>query len=161
MQNISYDLKDIDEVRGAIKELVEKGFLQIDEAAAIDPQIILKALQSHIITMARDNVAKREQPFILFDYYKDVKQDSQSNEKVMIQGVIDLLIISGDKCTVVDFKTGDKDVNPKYMDQFKKKTRDKYKKQLDIYAKAVEKILGYKVEQKIIYCMYTGTEIEV
>ena len=79
----------------------------------------------------------REQPFIL-------RTDSEllgERKGLIVQGVIDVIIMRGDECEIVDYKTGGINAARK----------EKYSHQLGIYAMAVEKLLGKKVARARAY----------
>lgn len=78
----------------------------------------------------------REQPFLFAAENVDGADDG-----MLLQGVIDLLAVRGDEAEIIDYKTGF--VNSE--------RREKYERQLNVYAAAVEKVLGLKVTKKKIY----------
>ena len=102
--------------------------------------IDLKKLDAAISVMrgiTQGTETYREQPFIL-------KTDSEllgERKGLIVQGVIDLIIMRGDECEIVDYKTGG--INAA--------RREKYSHQLGIYAMAVEKLLGKKVVRARAY----------
>ena len=79
----------------------------------------------------------REQPFI---FVSDGEEEG-GEKGLLIQGVIDLLVIRGNECEIVDYKTGG--INAA--------RRDKYMRQLKIYSAAAEKLLGLKVTRARAY----------
>ena len=89
----------------------------------------------------------------VFREYEFILKDKNISNSV-IQGVIDLFYITNDgKVILVDFKTDrvfEEDVFIK-----------RYKKQLDIYKEAIEKLLNYKVEKTYIYSFSMNKEIEI
>ena len=64
----------------------------------------------------------------------------------LVQGVIDLMIVKGDECIIVDYKTS----TPARIDS------GVYDLQLAMYARATSKILGLKVEKACIYSFERG-----
>lgn len=79
----------------------------------------------------------REQPF-LFVCDKDVNGECDG---LLLQGIIDLMAVRGEECEIIDYKTG----------WINAERKAKYDRQLEIYAAAVEKLLGLKVTRKRIY----------
>ncbi len=70
---------------------------------------------------------------------------------VLVQGVIDLLIAYPDgSATIVDYKTGD----PRFFDY------SSYGKQLELYIKAVERSINYKVKHAYLYSFTADKLIE-
>ena len=75
-------------------------------------------------------------------------------EKILVQGIIDLYYINANnKIVLVDYKT-DYVVLGKEQELI-----DKYKKQLEIYKRAIEQSLNSKVEEAYIYSVSLGKEI--
>ena len=74
--------------------------------------------------------------------------------KSVIQGIIDLYYINENgNIVLVDFKTDRIDEEELF--------RKKYKKQLEIYKIALEKITGKKVENSYIYSFNLGKKISI
>ena len=73
--------------------------------------------------------------------------DTTSEVTVLIQGVIDLLVVDGDNAEIIDYK---------YSSLANESLKKKYKKQLDLYAYAVEKITGKKVLRKTLVNVFHG-----
>ena len=80
----------------------------------------------------------------------------ETEEKILVQGIIDLYYITkDDKLVLVDYKTD-------YVEKGKENTLvKKYEKQLELYQKALEEALNKKVDKKYIYSVYLGKEIEM
>ena len=68
-----------------------------------------------------------------------------------MQGIIDAFFIEDDEIVLVDYKTD------------RVKTEDvligRYKKQLELYGKALESITGKRVKEKLIYSVTLGKSI--
>ena len=80
----------------------------------------------------------KEQPFTCLMPAKMVEEGYNGEEEILIQGIIDLLAISGEGAIIVDYK---------HSGVFKDADLIKrYKKQLELYAFAVNKVLNLKVE---------------
>ena len=83
-----------------------------------------------------DAVLYREQPFVF-----KARGVPGAADGVILQGVIDLLAVRGGEAEIIDYKTG-----------FVPEARaEKYRRQLDVYAAAVESVLGLKVTRRRIY----------
>ena len=74
-----------------------------------------------------------------------------ANTPVIIQGAVDLVFEEEDGIIIVDFKT-DRTDNPATL-------KDTYAEQLNIYAKACEKIYNKPIKQKILYSFSLSQEI--
>lgn len=72
-----------------------------------------------------------------------------SQDKVAVQGVVDLIIENQDDIYILDYKTSRLNSGKDFI--------KKYEKQLDLYAKAVSKFFKKPVTKKIIYSFYLNT----
>ena len=75
------------------------------------------------------------------------------NEKVIVQGVIDGLVINGQSGEIVDYKTDRVDTLEELA--------LRYKTQLDYYQMALEQILKCKVKERYLYSFKLGKEIQI
>ena len=71
---------------------------------------------------------------------------------MVLQGIIDLLAVNGDDAWIIDYK---------YSSLEKESLIKKYKKQLNLYAYAVQKTLKLKVVKKVIINLFTGDFAEI
>ncbi len=122
-----------DEQIGGIAEAADFGEEDIDK---------LRAAHAAISAETRGAKVYREQPFI----FESDRGTNGESDGMILQGVIDLLIIRDGECEIVDYKTG----------ALTETRRDKYLRQLDIYAAATEKILHLPVRKKRIYLIDAG-----
>jgi len=91
---------------------------------------------------------KKEQKFMLYLPYNQVLDDTDVEDKVLVQGVIDLMVINLNEVIIIDYKTN----------KLKKDDLiEKYKLQLELYAK---NIINKKVK-KYLYSFYLNELIEV
>jgi ATP-dependent helicase/nuclease subunit A len=95
----------------------------------------------------------REQHFMLRLPHNELFEGSTISEDVLLQGIIDAFFLEDDEIVLVDYKTDH--------------VRDadtligRYKKQLDLYARALESITGKIVKEKLIYSVILGRTIAV
>lgn len=144
MQKIDYAKNDENYVDEFISELVKTGDIEKETAEKLDRKKIAELLRSDVINTARKNRYYREQPFMSV-------AESEGGYS-LIQGVIDLLIEENDGFTVVDFKASGLSGE---------KLKEKYARQLELYADAVEKIYKKKVKRKILLNVIKSYEIEI
>ena len=90
----------------------------------------------------KDNKLKREQPFVMAD-----------EKGRLIQGIIDAYFIENEEIVLVDYKTD-------YV-QNESELIKKYSVQLEYYARALEKINGRSVKDKIIYSTHLNKCLKV
>lgn len=145
---------DLEKVKQLIENLVEKELITKKESDNINPIAVLKFTQSRIwqdMKLAKE--IQKEKPFYITIPAKEVYQEDVP-EKILVQGIIDLYYINKeDELILVDYKT-----------DFVKKEEElihKYKKQLELYQKALEEALHQKVKNTFIYSTFLGKEIEV
>ena len=129
-----------------IDNLVENGVISKKDKSYINIQKILKFLESDIAFKIKQSThVKKEQEFVLKD---------NMVSKSIIQGIIDLYYINeNNNIVLIDFKTDRLNKDEEYINL--------YKKQLEIYKIALEKILRKKVENTYIYSFYLDKTIEV
>ncbi|MCI8481909.1 MAG: hypothetical protein HFJ27_02220 [Clostridia bacterium] len=138
---------DLEKIQHLIEDLVQKQLMTPKEAAAINPKDLYLYTKSELFNQLK--CAKqicKEVPFYLDIEAKEmVKQ--QVDEKILVQGIIDLYYIDNhNHMVLVDYKT-----------DFVKQEEEliiKYKKQLEIYKKALEEATGRKVDKVYIYSIY-------
>ena len=96
----------------------------------------------------------KEEPFYMFIQANRIDETYPKDEKVLVQGIIDLYYINkNDELVLVDYKT---DYVQKGEEQ---KLIDKYKEQLNLYKEALENSLDRKVDKVLIYSTWIG-EVE-
>ena len=123
------------QVEQVIEGLVKEGKVERQYAEQLDVDLIVDTLNNAKLRKLMEGATVyHEMPFMLYVPYNSVAGDEFTDE-VMLQGVIDLLIISADKihAIVVDFKYSTHNVD--YL-------REHYTKQLASYRLAVQKICG-------------------
>ena len=144
------------ELQNLIQNLVAKKIIMPQEAQAI-PIIALKNyLKSNLWEeLKKAKEVHKEEPFYLYLPANRIKEEYPEEDKILVQGVMDLYFIDkNDKLVLVDYKTD-------YVEKGEEeKLIERYKKQLDLYKEALEKALGRKVDKVLIYSTYLG-EIEI
>ena len=101
--------------------------------------------QSDLFRRIREaKIVKRETSFNLNVPIKDIYNlEDDLNDKIMLQGIIDLFFIENGEIVLVDYKTD----NLENEEEFKKR----YSVQLKYYKIALEKITGLPVKETLIY----------
>ena len=87
------------------------------------------------------------------EIYKDLPAEGYAQETVLVQGVIDCYFEEGEDIVLIDYKTDY--VSNRNTDIIK----EKYRIQIDYYAKALESITGKRVTEKYIYLFRNGETI--
>ena len=143
--------KNIDEV----KELINKLKITEEEKKQVNMEILQNYLKSELYKELNEaKEVKRETPFYL--NINSGKIYENTDEKILVQGIIDLYYIDkDDNLCLVDYKTD-------YVkDNNEKELIEKYKEQLELYKQALEKALQRKVVHTYIYSSYLNKNIEI
>ena len=150
----AYDIQSLQE---AMQSKLEEGFLSEEMTACISPEEILAFLQSDIgqrvQAACRRGQYVAEQPFVMGVDASQIYPEIDSEEIVLVQGIIDVYFEEDGELVVLDYKT-DKVFRPEELIQ-------KYRAQLDYYGEALERLTGKRVKQKMIYSFALQAEIEV
>ncbi len=90
-----------------------------------------------------------------FSYFVDAKSTNlfESGDKILIQGIIDLLFKFNGKWFLIDYKT-DRDNTDEYFQQ-------EYLQQIKYYVQAVETIAKIKIDSQYLYLLGAGRFIRV
>ena len=96
---------------------------------------------------------KREQPFVMSVPASEADPSYPEDETILVQGIIDAWFPEGDEIVLVDYKT---DRVRRGQEQ---KLIDLYHVQLEDYARALERMTGKRVKEKIIYSFTLQKEI--
>lgn len=138
-----------------IRRFQEEGRLSKEMADCIRLPDILRFLNSgagkRMRAAARAGCLWREQPFVLGVPASEIYPEIQSEEMILVQGIIDVCFEENGELVVLDYKT----------DRVRKaeELREKYHAQLDYYAEALEQLLKKPVKEKIIYSFTLREEI--
>ncbi len=137
-------LQNIDNSYTKFEDLLEKLNITQDEKQALidNKEIIENYVKSDLFEdMKQALEVHKETPFYMNIPYKE------TDENVLVQGIIDLYYIDKDnKIILADYKT---DRNVTELDLI-----ERYKFQLDLYKKAIEKSMNRKVDKTLIYSTY-------
>ncbi|MCD7825745.1 MAG: helicase-exonuclease AddAB subunit AddA [Clostridiaceae bacterium] len=145
------------EYRVFLAQMVQEGYLSQEEAALLDVRRFVVFFDTEIgARMARawqEGTLRREQSFMLGISAKELYPEQDSEEMIVVQGIIDAYFTEGDHIVLVDYKT----------DAVKRgqgsRLAEKYRAQLDYYARALKRLTGREVSEKVIYSFALGEEI--
>ncbi|MCD7746150.1 MAG: UvrD-helicase domain-containing protein [Lachnospiraceae bacterium] len=155
MENLDFSKKD--DLQMQLEDLVKCGKMTAEEASVIHLKDILAFVQSRIGTrMARaasERCLFREQPFVLGVPAKEVMKNGTSDETILVQGIIDAYLIEDGQITIVDYKTDRVSDGSVLV--------NRYRIQMDYYAKALERLTGRKIRDRIIYSFCLRKEIKL
>lgn len=137
----NYDINDIKEL---ISELAKREIISEEESKIININNLYEYTKSELWKeLKHAKKIYKEQPFYINIKSDEIYKD-ESEENILVQGVIDLFYINeNDELILVDYKTD-------YVENAQQLI-DKYNKQLELYSIALEKSLKRKVDKKCIY----------
>lgn len=144
-------LQKVDSSNNDVNKLIENLKISKEEKEALEKNksILENYIKSEIfMNLKNAKEIYKETPFYMNIPYKD------TNENVLVQGVIDLYYIDEqENITLVDYKT-DRNVDENEL-------IERYEFQLDLYKQAIEKSLNKKVSKAYIYSTYLNKAISV
>lgn len=139
------------------KELsdLESQLIKMQEEKLVGPELLELADTKKLRTFLESPLAKRmqqaekngtlyrEKPFVMGETAKDVLEESNSGEMVLIQGIIDVFFEEEGEMVLLDYKT----------DRVRqgKELADRYRAQIELYKKAIERATGKKVKEQLLY----------
>ncbi len=141
------------EIKEYINEMVEKSLILTEAAITIDVVAIERFFKTELAEkMINSTNFKKEIPFMFTEKASNIYQDWQSptDEKVVIQGIIDCLFKYENEWYIVDYKTDvivENVVTEKTISQLK----ERYNVQINLYQQAIESILKTKVKKSYLY----------
>ena len=157
MECLDYAETDTEEqLRAQLKRLLESQKMTEQEAECIRIWDIRRFVESGLGQRMKKAAMKkhlyREQPFVI-QRSASMLDDGWKNETVLVQGIIDAYFMEEEEIVLVDYKT---DRVKRGQEQ---KLIDLYHVQLEDYARALERMTGKRVKEKIIYSFTLQKEI--
>lgn len=158
MEKLDFSKTDsIESIRSQIEDLVFKGYLTDKECKCVSSEKIHKIIHTDIgrkMVEFAHNI-KREFGFKCLIDAKDIYKDMPSDEKIVVQGMIDAYFEDTDgQLILVDYKTdkitnGNDDIIKRYIPQLK------------YYKIALEKSLHKNVKETYLMLLDTGEAVRV
>jgi ATP-dependent helicase/nuclease subunit A len=138
-----------------INQQINNSILTEAEAKSMKAEEILKFIQSPLC----QRLIKSKNTVKEYRFTTEISASEYTNENIfedetiLLQGVIDCFFEEEDGIVLLDYKT-----------DFVKNENiliERYRLQLDYYARAIEELYGIRVKQKYIYSFTLGKEIEI
>ena len=151
-----------EKVKEGLERLVEEGRMTREQADVVRPYDLYAFARTPLakrMSAARDrDEFHAEQPFVMQLPASELELGLESDEPILIQGIIDVWFYEKkengeNEIVIVDYKT-----------DFVKEGGEllkKYKKQLDYYRIAMERLTGNRVKETILYSFCLKEEIRV
>ena len=146
----------IHDIKNSMKRLVEADVFTEEEKNAVNEAKINSMLKSDLgqrmIAAAKCGKLKKEQQFSIGIPVKEIYKNVDSDDIVIVQGIIDAFFYEDDGIVLMDYKTdraGEEELIGRYHAQ------------LTYYALTLNRLTGLKVKEKLIYSFYLDKTIEV
>ena len=147
MEHISFDAQSMEDIQKEIDRMVEQGIIEKSNASLIKLEQLYKVMNSQTLKDASKGRCMREYKFTMYTPANTVIDNTTSTDKVLVQGVLDLLYESNGTINLIDYKLTRK------TGEVLKNT---YKKQLYLYKKAFESAFKKKIDHLGILSLTTG-----
>ena len=141
----------------SIEQFVESGRITQEEVDMVNLKKIGTFLDSSVA--ARMAAAQnrgdlyKERPFVLGIEANRLSEEFPIDEKVLIQGIIDVYFIEDGEIVLLDYKTDAVKTGEELI--------KRYQTQIDYYTEALEKITGLKVKEKLLYSFALSDVIRI
>ena len=142
-----------------IGRLKNEGFITDRQAEAIKPDTVLRLFGSDIgRRMIKAGMAGRLRREFRFSILADASRffDTGSEEKILLQGVIDCFFEENGGLVIVDYKT-----DRVFEEEEISERAEYYRGQLAAYAHALSRICGKKVKECILFFLAAGKEVKL
>ena len=143
-----------EEIHQFVDKMCIKKLITEKQRQAIQVDKIYKIMSSEFMKKIKNaKEIYKEMPFYTYVNTKEI-YNTENEENILVQGIIDLYYIDeNDNIILVDYKTD-------YVKD-EKELVEKYKIQLEFYAKALEEALGKKISETYIYSIYVEKAIMI
>lgn len=144
LQYMDFKTTDETNINQKLHDLVNEKIVTEDEIKLVEKNKIVNAIYC-LKSLTQNAEVFKEKQFML-NLPANELMNTHFTDKVLVQGVVDLIIKKADEIVLVDYKTS--------RIKNEKELAKKYELQLGIYARAVEEFFGIKVTQKFIYSIF-------
>lgn len=147
--------KEFDTVQEQVDGMAANGRLEqrLYELVSLSAlkQFFRLPLASRMQKAARAGQLHKEKPFVMGKRADEVSSETDSNAMVLIQGIIDAFFEEDGELVLVDYKTD--------AVKTKEELIARYRAQMDLYQEALERAVGKRVKEKILYSFKLREEI--
>ncbi len=147
------DRHSVETIDSQIDELVNRKIISEEDIKKVDISRVKKFYKSDLgKRYINSKHVYVEKAFVLKKKLSNLSKEIDSEDEVMIQGIIDCYFEEEDYIVLVDYKTdfllGEDDI-----------LKSRYKEQLELYKEAIEKITKKKVKETYIYSLFKNSAI--
>ncbi|MDP4171568.1 MAG: helicase-exonuclease AddAB subunit AddA, partial [Bacillota bacterium] len=134
--------------------MTKKELLTVEQIEVIQPHLIVQFFNSELgKRLQRSKYIKREIPFTMSLPAKEVYPDwKEENESIFIQGVMDCVFEDEKGLVLIDYKSDT--ITGRFkngFEQAKPVLEDRYRLQINLYSKALEKIWKRTVDERYLF----------
>lgn len=149
LENLDFSALDREPFKVQVEKMIIDGVIDEQKVRELD----LEKIESAINKFSKEIIGKKIYKEQWFTFEMDSnKIFENTNEKILVQGIIDLLVLEEDGARIYDYK---------YSVLGGERLLEKYALQLNLYGYAVEKVLGLKIKGKTIVNILSGEAVEV
>lgn len=157
MEHISFLRAEAKGLESELQRLEAAGKISKEERKMVSLRKLSKFLKSSLGLRMKEaenaGLLYRERPFVIGLPAKSVQPELESEETVLVQGVIDCFFEEAEGLVLVDYKT-DRVSEALELAQ-------RYKSQLEYYKAALEQLTGKRVKECYIYSFSLGEMVEL
>lgn len=154
MQAVSLTYKPSEkDLTSLLQSMQEKDILTEAQIKAINIKQIMGFFDSPLgeTVLQKSDQVKREVPFSYLLPVAKLYKQSDLEEHVLIQGVVDSMIEEEDAITLIDYKTDKIEGRYANWEAAEKAMKERYQIQIKLYAEAIQAITGKKVSNAYLY----------
>ncbi len=153
LEHLPFITYNFETMKKAINELIIKGKITEKEIQLINLKKIFSFFEDPLyLKIKKEQTIKKEEPLFFSVKLKEIDNTSNQEDELVIDGIIDLLVETEKEIYIIDYKSD--------LVNNEEKLISKYKKQLDLYEKALKR-KGPKKIFKYLYSFHLGKFIEV
>jgi ATP-dependent helicase/nuclease subunit A len=150
-------VKDSSGLMPELRRMVQESFIKESDLEKLNYDYINRFISSDVAERMRQaayaNQLHKEKQFVMGLKASEVLPDINSEELILVQGIIDVFFEEEGELVLLDYKS---DLVTEEEQLIKR-----YKVQLEYYCKALEQILKKRVKEMIIYSLPLGKEIRI
>lgn len=162
MEHIKLDeIHGVPDVLELMNRLIVKGVLpeNVISGHIISAKKIFAFCESPLAKRMKEaqqkGVCHVEQPFVMGVCAKEIYTGTDSDETILVQGIIDAFFEEEDGIVLVDYKTDRLEPGEE------NRLADRYRAQMDCYRQAIEKVMDKKVKEVYLYSFSLDKEIRI
>jgi ATP-dependent helicase/nuclease subunit A len=150
MECISFADTEYEEIEKHIEDLFAKGIIEERFRGHINyhkiQNMICSPLGRRMYEAELRNELFREQQFYISMKASDIYANTDSDECIVVQGIIDAYFVEAGEAVLIDYKTDHTASIHELV--------DRYHVQLDNYGETISRLRGLKVKEKLIYAFH-------